>query len=134
MAKWTLDRTLENDTLTMTTLGLCQMRLMKDARWPWVVLVPQRAGAIEFHDLTPLDLTMLTFEMGLVGKAVKAATRCHKINIAALGNQVPQLHVHVIARETDDPAWPKPVWGAGEPRDYGEGEAEKLIDTILKNL
>ncbi len=127
MTVFRLDPTLKADTLPVASIGLCAVRLMNDRRFPWLILVPQRAGVTEIHDLTPLDQTMLTFEIATVSEHLKQVTNCHKINVAALGNQVSQLHVHVIARETADAAWPKPVWGAGTPVCYRDGEAEAFI-------
>jgi diadenosine tetraphosphate (Ap4A) HIT family hydrolase len=111
---FTLDRTLEADSECVMWLGLCELRVMNDARWPWLVLIPQRHDVAELHELTPLDQAMLTFEISMVSQALKKTTNCHKINIGALGNRVRQLHVHVIAREEDDTNWPGPVWGYGQ--------------------
>jgi diadenosine tetraphosphate (Ap4A) HIT family hydrolase len=134
MASFTLDERLENDSIAMASLGLCQVRLMNDARWPWIILVPQRDGMSELHDLSPLDQTMLTFELGMAGKALKDATGCLKLNIGALGNHVRQLHMHVIARNEGDEAWPGPVWGVGTRTPYGKEDARSLIASILAKL
>lgn len=134
MEKWVLDGRLEKDSQLMTSLGLCQLRLMRDSRWPWLLLVPQRAGITELHELTPLDQTMLTFELTMVGRALKEATGCGKLNVGALGNIVSQLHVHLIARSENDPAWPGPVWGLGEAAPYAAESEKHLIDSILKHL
>jgi diadenosine tetraphosphate (Ap4A) HIT family hydrolase len=134
MTSFALDRRLEADSIFMTALGLCQMRLMNDKRWPWLLLVPQRPSVSEIFELTPLDQTMLTFEMGIAAKAVKDATGCLKINVAALGNQVRQLHIHVIARNEGDPAWPRPVWGVDGGEPYEKDEAERLVAGILGKL
>lgn len=132
--RFTLDARLEADSTLVTVTGLCQLRLMNDARWPWLLLVPQRHGVSEIFDLTPLDQTVLTFETALAGKALKQVTDCEKINVAALGNQVPQLHVHVVARFTDDPAWPGPVWGVAGGKPYGEERRQTLIESVLSAL
>jgi len=128
------DERLVRDSDLVTKIGLCELRLMKDARWPWLVLVPQRPGASEVFDLTPLDQTMLTFETTLVAEALKKVTGAAKINTGALGNIVRQLHVHVIARSEGDPNWPGPVWGFGaaEPRSAEETKAfsAKLLDAL----
>ena len=134
MEAFTLDKRLEEDSIPMATLGLCRVRLINDRRWPWIVLVPQRAGVSELHELSPLDQTMLTFELGLAGKALKEATGCLKLNIGALGNQVRQLHVHLVARDEGDPGWPGPVWGHGKREPYGEGAARDLVSAILARL
>lgn len=113
-----LDRRLDADTEPVLWLGLCELRVMNDRRWPWLVLVPQRSGVEELHDLTPLDQAMLTFESNLVASALKRVTGCDKINSGALGNIVRQLHMHVIARNEGDAGWPGPVWGHGEREPY----------------
>ena len=89
----------ERDTTLLMQLGLCQLRLMEDSRWPWVLLVPQRSGISEIFEMTPLDQTMLTFETAITAKAVKQATECLKIISAPLGNHVRQFHLHIIARQ-----------------------------------
>ncbi|MGE0279566.1 MAG: HIT domain-containing protein [Rhizobiaceae bacterium] len=129
-----LDARLEADTEPLQWLGLCEIRLMNDKRWPWVVLVPQRAGIYELHDLTPLDQAMLTFETNLAAEALKRVTGCDKINTAALGNIVRQMHIHVIARSEDDPNWPGPVWGYGPREPYRRTDLHGLIEKIRAAL
>jgi diadenosine tetraphosphate (Ap4A) HIT family hydrolase len=121
-AVFALDARLEADTLPVMRLGLCELRLMDDCRWPWLILVPRRQGIQEIHDLTPLDQAMLTFETNLAAQALKNVTACTKINTGALGNIVRQLHVHVVARNEGDANWPGPVWGFG-PREPYQREA-----------
>lgn len=106
-----LHPTLAADTYPVTILPLCEVRLMNQAAFPWLILVPQRANITEITELTEADKQQLMREISHVGAALKSLTHAHKLNIAALGNIVPQLHVHVIARFTDDAAWPSPVWG-----------------------
>jgi diadenosine tetraphosphate (Ap4A) HIT family hydrolase len=129
-----LDERLGNDSAMITTIGLCQLRLMNDSRWPWLILVPQRPGISELFELTPLDQAMLTFETNLVAQALKKATKSGKINVAAIGNMVRQLHVHVIARYEGDANWPGPVWGFGERQPYGDAGRMALVKTILDAL
>ncbi|WP_312798667.1 HIT family protein [Tianweitania sp.] len=117
-AGFALDARLEADSEHVMWLSLCELRLMNDSRWPWLILIPQRQKIAEVHDLTPLDQTMLTFETNMVAEGLKKLTACEKINTGALGNIVRQLHVHVIARNTGDPAWPGPVWGHGLREPY----------------
>jgi diadenosine tetraphosphate (Ap4A) HIT family hydrolase len=121
-AGFELDRRLEGDSEPVIWLGLCELRLMDEERWPWLVLVPQRPGIEEIHDLTPLDQAMLTFETNMVSQALKKVTGCHKINLGALGNIVRQLHMHVVARFEDDAGWPGPVWGQGIRQPYARRE------------
>lgn len=107
---------------------------MNDSRWPWLILVPQRREVFELHELTPLDQTMVTFETNLVAQALKQATGCQKINIAALGNIVRQLHIHVVARSPGDPGWPGPVWGYGHKEPYQRSEMHRLTEKIRAAL
>ena len=128
---FSLDPRIEGDSRPVMWLGLCELRVQDDCRWPWLVLVPQRPGITEMHELTPLDQTMLTFETVMVAKALKEATGCHKINIAALGNVVPQLHVHIVAREEGDAGWPGPVFGLG-PRVPWDADALRAFKERLR--
>ena len=104
-------------------LALCHVRLQADARFPWVVLIPRVAGARELEDLSANDRAALMGEVVLAGHAVRAAGAAlgrpvEKLNVGALGNVTPQLHVHVVGRRADDPAWPGPVWGVGSAEAY----------------
>ena len=134
MTAFELDPRIVRDSTLVAPLGLCVLRLMKDGRWPWLVLTPQRPGVSEVFELTPLDQTMLTFETNLVAAALKQATGALKINVGALGNVVRQLHVHVIARNEGDPNWPGPVWGFGKPEPWDEKEHRDFAARILENL
>jgi diadenosine tetraphosphate (Ap4A) HIT family hydrolase len=96
--------------------------------------VPPRRGIVELHDLTPLDQTMLTFEVNIVGQTLKRVTGCRKINVAALGNVVPQLHVHIVARYEGDPGWPGPVWGFGQREPYAREDLHRFIDAVRSAL
>jgi diadenosine tetraphosphate (Ap4A) HIT family hydrolase len=133
-AGFELDRRLEADTRHVMWLGLCELRLMDERRWPWLVLVPQRRGAVEVHDMTPLDQALLTFETNMVAEALKEVTHCTKINSGALGNIVRQLHVHVVARSEGDANWPGPVWGHGQREPYRREDAHQFADRILSAL
>ena len=134
MSEFALDERLARDSRLLIRIGLCELRLQNDRRWPWLVLVPQRSGMSEVFELTPLDQAMLTFEMNMVATALKSATGATKINVGALGNIVRQLHVHVIARNEGDAAWPGPVWGHGSAEPYDDDEMEELINRILEAL
>ncbi|MEN0000638.1 MAG: HIT family protein [Pseudomonadota bacterium] len=134
MNDFVLDPTLEADTLAVADIGLCAVRLMNDARFPWLILVPKRANLREIHELTPLDQTILTFEISQMSKLLQQATGAQKMNVAALGNQVAQLHVHVIARFEDDPAWPNPVWGSGEALTYEPEKAQWLVASLVSQI
>lgn len=118
---------LAEDTVPVIELALCEVRLMDDANHPWLVLVPRVANAIEMIDLDAMQRTQLTAEIDAVCRALKALFKPDKLNVAALGNMVSQLHVHVIARYIDDIAWPRPVWGTTAARAYSP---EALIERV----
>lgn len=134
MERFEPDMRLTRNAMLIANLGLCQLRLVDDSRWPWLTLVPQRPDIFEIFDLTPLDQTLLTFETNLVAKALKVATHCTKINVAAIGNIVRQLHVHVVARNEGDANWPGPIWGFGDAVSYDDERRKRLADSILKAL
>jgi diadenosine tetraphosphate (Ap4A) HIT family hydrolase len=117
-ARYELHPQLAADTHPLAALDLCDLRLMDDANYPWLVLVPRVPAAREVIDLDSPQRHRLTDEIDLAARLLREAFRPHKLNIAALGNLVPQLHVHVIAREEHDPAWPAPVWGRVAARPY----------------
>jgi diadenosine tetraphosphate (Ap4A) HIT family hydrolase len=133
-AGFVLDSRLEADTEPLMWLGLCELRVMDDRRWPWLILVPQRPGIEETHELTPLDQAMLTFEVNMVAQALKQTSDCTKINTGALGNIVRQLHVHVVARCDGDPGWPGPVWGHGLREPYRPSELHMFAERIKAAL
>lgn len=112
---FTLHPQLEADTARVMQLRLCDVRRMNDRRYPWLILVPARDGLREIHDLAETDQQLLWSEIIAISSRLQTITTADKMNVAALGNQVPQLHVHVIARFTTDPAWPAPVWGRLPP-------------------
>lgn len=134
MQAFNLDERLENDSALITRIGLCQLRLMDDSRWPWLILVPQRPDVSELFELRPLDQAMLTFETNLVAETLKTVTAAAKINVAAIGNIVRQLHVHVIARYENDANWPGPVWGFGQRQPYADDARAALMKTISDAL
>lgn len=134
MNRFVLDARLEKDSELVTTLGLCQLRLLKDGRWPWLMLVPQRADKSEIFDLSPLDQALLTFETNLVAEALKKITKARKINVGALGNVVSQLHVHVVARNEGDPNWPGPIWGYGSAVPWEEAAKNTFLNDLNEAL
>ena len=111
-----IDPVLLRDTLEVTDYPLCDIRLMDNKLFPWLVLIPKRAGASEWIDLEREDQHQLSDEIAICSHIFKALTTPDKLNIAALGNQVSQLHVHLIGRYKTDAMWPNPVWGG--PREY----------------
>lgn len=134
MRNFVLDDRLANDSVSVAIIGLCDLRLMKDRRWPWLLLVPRRPDIAEIFELTPLDQVLLTFETNLVAAALKSVTGAVKINIAAIGNMVRQLHVHVIARFEGDPNWPGPVWGHGKAVPYSDEDLNTFIAQLREAL
>jgi diadenosine tetraphosphate (Ap4A) HIT family hydrolase len=134
MPEFVLDPRLAADSLFVADLPLSTVRLMRDANYPWLLLVPRRPGVAEIIDLGEADRVQLMVEISRASDALRAAARCDKLNVAALGNVVAQLHVHVIGRRVGDVAWPRPVWGAVPARTYGEGEAEDLAAAIAAAL
>lgn len=134
MPAFKLDPRLAADTLPVTRLALCEVRLMRDANYPWLILVPAQPGLVEILDLDVAGRRTLIDEIALAADALRAAVPCDKLNVATLGNSVVQLHVHVIARRIGDPAWPRPVWGMVETTEYKDGEAERLSGILAESL
>ncbi len=128
-APYALHPQLADDTHPLTTLSLCELRLMDDANYPWLILVPRVADAREMIDLDTAQRRQLTDEIDFAARLLRTAFRPYKLNIAALGNMVEQLHVHVIGREQGDPAWPAPVWGRVAARPYSP---EQLVARIAQ--
>ena len=113
---------------------MCRLLLMNDRRFAWCILVPRLEDLSDLHDVPDAKRNLLFKEIDTVSRALLHATGAYKINVAALGNQVPQLHVHVIARHQDDDAWPAPVWNAGPAKPYPEETAEHEIGVIREAL
>lgn len=129
MNAWSLHPQLVGDTHPIATLALSELRLMDDANYPWLILVPRVPDARELIDLDSAAQARLMEEIGRCSRALQSLFRPHKLNVATLGNLVPQLHVHVIARHTDDPAWPAPVWGRVNARAYAP---EALVERVSR--
>ena len=121
---------LQKDTVTVGDLPLCRVLLAKDARFPWIILVPRQPGLREWHDLTEQDRAILTEEIAALSKAMQAAWGADKTNVAALGNMVPQLHIHIVMRFTTDPAWPGPIWGVGTAEAYDDAVLAETLTRI----
>ena len=125
---FTLHPQLAADTVPVGDLALSSVLLMDDARFPWFILVPRRSGATELTDLTQEDAATLMSEMRIATHVMQGLAEPDKINVAALGNIVPQLHVHVVGRFRSDPAWPGPVWGHGARTSYPAHAATALVE------
>jgi diadenosine tetraphosphate (Ap4A) HIT family hydrolase len=130
--QWSLHRQLEQDTETIGDLALSRLLVSNDANYPWLLLVPRRAGACEIIDLDETDQRQLMTEIAQVSRALRAVTSCDKLNVAAIGNVVPQLHVHIVARTHSDAAWPRPVWGTVPARTYDPSERERLVAALRR--
>jgi diadenosine tetraphosphate (Ap4A) HIT family hydrolase len=134
MSGFVLHPRLAADTAFIADWPLSRVLLMNDARFPWLILVPRRVDATELHDLDPQDRNELIGEISRASATLKAATAAAKINVGALGNLVPQLHVHVVARNPGDSAWPGPVWGHGVPIPYDLPGRADLLATLSAEL
>ena len=126
-----LDSRLEQDTLLLGDFPLCRLLLMNDAQYPWFILVPRREEVSELFQLDTADQQALWQEATSLAETVKDTFGADKMNVATLGNVVSQLHVHVIARRRDDPAWPGSVWGKHPAQPYS-AEQVAVIKSKLK--
>ena len=134
MSNWQLHPQLADDTTPVIELPLCEVRLMDDANHPWLVLVPRVAGITEVIDLDAAQRLQLSEEIDTSCRALRMLFKPDKLNVAALGNMVPQLHVHVIARYRSDIAWPRPVWGAANARPYAPEELVERVSALQAAL
>jgi diadenosine tetraphosphate (Ap4A) HIT family hydrolase len=121
---------LQKDCEVVAKLRLCHVLLMRDANYPWFILVPDRDNTTEIYQLTREDQQQLIQESSYLAKSLVQAFTADKINIAALGNVVPQLHIHHIVRYRHDPAWPAPVWGALPAKPYSEVQLATVINRL----
>ena len=133
-ASWSLHPQLAHDGVALGDLPLSRVLVMNDANYPWLVLVPRRPDLVEIIDLGEPDRIALMAEISTVAAGLKRATRCDKLNIAALGNVVAQLHVHVIARFQNDAAGPRPVWGQVPARPYAAADLERLMRKLRAEM
>lgn len=125
---------LEADSHFLTNWPLCQVRLMDDARFAWLILVPRQAGLEEWTELSPEESAQLSQEIRRAGRALATMFKPTKLNVGALGNIVRQMHVHVIARFDTDAAWPGPVWGQGTRIPYESANLDRLCTELLPLL
>jgi len=134
MNNFTLHSCLRSDTAKLGDLPLCTALLMNNSDYPWVILVPRRAGIRELHELRKADQHQLLQESGKVSRLMQRLFAPDKLNVAALGNVVPQFHWHVIARFLSDAAWPAPVWGAGIGQPYSSAALETMVYRLRAGL
>lgn len=129
-----IDGRLTGSSVPVGDWPLCHVRLSEDSRWPWLLLIPRRTGAVELFDLSPSDRTLLVEEAAKAAEIVRDLIAADKTNVATLGNQVPQMHVHVIGRKIGDPGWPGPIWGVGEPVPYAPDDLDRMVSRICKRM
>jgi diadenosine tetraphosphate (Ap4A) HIT family hydrolase len=134
LSEFELDGRIARDSDLIATLDLCQLRIQNDSRWPWLVMVPQRADMTEIFELSEADQALLSAEVNQVAAALKKITGATKINVGALGNIVRQLHVHVIARFEGDANWPGPIWGYGSAEPYDSDKRQALKNILMEKL
>lgn len=129
-----LDPQLQKDTILIGRFPLCQVLLMNDKRYPWVILVPAHNDIYEYYHLSETDQCQLMKESSMVSQKMADYFSARSMNIAALGNVVPQLHQHHVCRYTDDPAWPGPVWGHSPAVPYESAELESRVKELQNIL
>ena len=129
-----LDSQLQKDTIAIASLPLCELLLMNDANYPWLILVPRREDVRELIELSAEDQLQFMHESNAVARLLQTQFSAEKLNIAALGNVVAQLHIHHIARFKHDAVWPKPVWGAMPAVAYQEDKLAEVIELIYSSL
>lgn len=125
---------LQKDCLVIGKFTLCYLLLMKDANYPWFILVPDREDLTEIYQLDDSEQKQLISESSTLARIISKQYKADKINIAALGNLVPQLHIHHIVRHTTDAAWPAPVWGKLPAKPYTNVELEQVITSLKQGL
>lgn len=133
-ATFELDPRLDADTTLLAQFDLSLLLLMNDARYPWCILVPKRPGIREIYELSLTDQGRLLRESSMLGRAMVQAFGADKLNVAALGNLVPQLHLHHVVRFVNDDAWPAPVWGRHPARPYTAEAREQRVSLLKTHL
>lgn len=124
-----IDPTLEKDSVYIKNLKLCQLRLINNSDFPWLVLIPMKNNLVEITDLSDDEYDQMNSEIKNVAAKFKETLNADKLNIATIGNVVPQLHIHIIARYIDDKLFPKPVWGS-KLVPYSKDKLNKMVDSI----
>jgi len=127
---YALDKQLQQDTVILGQFPLCDVLLMNDSQYPWVILVPRRANIREAYHLSQEEQHVLSDESAYVSQRLSDFFEAESMNVAALGNVVAQLHVHHVVRHKNDITWPKPVWGAKPAKAYGKDELKKLAEEL----
>ena len=132
--EFVLDQTLINDTYFVTNLSLCSVLLMNDSRYPWIIAVPRKNKIREIYELKSNEQLLLLREINLLAEIINSKFNADKINIGAIGNIVPQLHIHIVGRKENDPAWPAPVWGFSPALPYEKKNADRIIRNLINEL
>lgn len=135
MGDFAADPAFEARSVFAADWPLCQVRLQDDARFPWLILIPRRAGAVELEDLSAADRAALMEEVVRAGAVVRALGAAagrpvDKLNVGAIGNVTAQLHIHVVGRRRDDGLWPDPVWGRGPAQPYAADQRAAILKTV----
>lgn len=133
-ARFSIDPVIEQNSIFITNLGLSTVFLKNDKENPWFILVPRKANAVELIDLNHEEQTMLMEEISIVSEFLKSHYRPHKMNVGSLGNIVTQLHIHVIARNPTDRAWPGPIWGTPTTQEFDHNELENIKSNFSEFL
>lgn len=133
-SSFSLDPRLEESSILITTLSLSQIRLSLNATWPWIILIPRRANISEISDLCAADAHLLMNEICYCSQKLTSCVPCDKINVAALGNIVSQLHVHIVARRINDAQWPHPIWGSPHHSTYTAAQQTDMIALLQQIL
>lgn len=131
---FTLDAQIEKDCWKVCDLTLCRVMLAKNAAWPWVILIPKRENKVEIIDLSEADQGELWREIAKVSHAIQKLMSPDKLNVAAIGNVVRQLHIHIVGRFEGDPNWPAPIWGSGFSAVYSNAEREEIVSRLYELL
>ena len=131
---FTLDQRLADSSDLVSRVGDIQVRLADDSHYPWLILVPELDNVVELHDLSDAQRNQLFDLASHLGNWMKTTFSADKINVATLGNLVPQLHLHVVARQNGDPAWPGPIWGHASPTPRTETNRQELIAAVAGYL
>ena len=134
MSEFELHSQLAHDCIDVVDWPLCKLLLMNNDQVPWFILVPRVKGVEELHELDSKQQFQLLQEIELASSYLQHVYKPHKLNVAAIGNKVRQLHIHVVVRQEDDACWPEPVWGNLQPQPYGEKELEQLVAQLRKAL
>lgn len=131
---FSIHSTLQADTINLGAFSLCEVLLMNDSRFPWIILVPKIPDLQDFHEIPSQYRDVLFHEIEKASETIQKHWQVDKMNVAALGNQVSQLHIHVIGRRKTDEAWPSPVWGHGAPIHYSTADMSDLIQLLKREI